>query len=412
MNNKKKVLIFTDCFIFGGCEIVLVNLVNSKLLKKDFDFLYSYRSFADYDREVENKVIDKKLLIPLKLFSNDSFFYKLKLRKVAWYEQIIKYFLFFISKSGFYSVFNFIQLSLFFKKENPDILFINNGGYPGSVICRLAVFAAKFVKIPKVIFNVNNLAYNQISLLEKKTDSFINKNVDAFVTASFSAKNRLSLARFFEINKISTLSNAVKEVKIPHKESILRNEFNLNPSTIVIGSVGLLTKRKGFSVLIESINIILERNKNLNFQLFIIGEGEDRNKLESMIDEFGLNDFIHLIGFRNNVLNYVNDFDLFILPSISNEDMPYVIIEAMMLKKPVIATNVAGIPEEVIDGKTGLVVTPGSKNELAIAIEHLLSNDEIRLSYGENGYNRFNVNFRYEVIMEKYKELFYTVYEQ
>jgi glycosyltransferase involved in cell wall biosynthesis len=407
MNNKKKILFFTDCFIFGGCEIVLINLVNSIVLTNEFEILYFYRNFKEYDEKVKAKVLNQELLHPIRLLSNSSFFYKLSVDYPYWLAQIIKIPFIIIAKSGIYSLINFIILYRSFVGVKPDIVFINNGGYPGSTLCRLAVIASKACKIRKVIFNVNNLAYIPKHFLEKMEDKFINKYVDSFVTASFAAKIRLSNARGFGLEKIFNIPNTSEKWNIPLQKNTLRREFDVQNDSLVIGSVGLLTKRKGMSVLIRSMKIVIEGNPNIKMKLFIFGEGEERKSLESLVCSLGLCDYIHLPGFRSDILNYINDFDIFVLPSISNEDMPYVIIESMMLKKPVIGTRIAGIPEEIENGTSGIIVNPGNEIELADAI-HVLVNDKLlRSNYGSNGFDRYRKFFSYEIIVDKYKNLFY-----
>ena len=405
---KKKILIFSDCFIFGGCEIVLTNLVNSELITKNFNIIYSYRKLKEYDTAVNSKVHCNDILMPIKLLSNVTFIYKLNLKK-KWYNNLVKNLLQLISLLGVYEFVNLIILFFFFKKQNPDVLFINNGGYPGSKLSRIAVFAARLNNINKVLFNVNNMAYRPKYFFEPYIDKLICRYVYKFITASKAAKKRLSNARDFPLEKIITFPNCVKEIVFKSKKTILKNEFNLNNDTIVLGSVGLLSKRKGFSVLLDSLKTIINDHENLNIKLFIIGEGEERKNLENKIKFNGLKNYVNLVGYKSNVLDYVNEFDIFILPSISNEDMPYVILEAMMLKKPIIASKVAGTPEVVLNGKTGIIVRPGSANELATAISSLLNDKSLRDKYGKMGYERFKNHFKFEVIMKKYHDLFHSL---
>jgi len=410
-NKKKKLLFFSDCFIYGGCEIVIANLMNSKLIHQNFDVKYSFRDFKAYSSAVKKKIISKwhKLLLPLKLMSNGNIYYFLDLNiEINIIRKLLKFPFFIIQNIGIYSFFNFFKLLSFFKKQNPDILFINNGGYPGSEICRLAVKAAKKANINKILFNVNNIAYPPKSSFEKKENIFIGKNVDYFITASFAARNALIQTVGFNPDKIVSIPNTINEELLKINAGILKKEFNINDNIILLGSVGLLTKRKGFEILIQAISEVIKYENIPEFKVFIFGEGEDRKKLGLLIDELNLKN-IFLPGHKEDILSYVNDFDLFILPSISNEDMPYVILEAMMLKKSVIGTNVAGIPEEIKTGKTGFVVAPGDIHELANAIIKLLIDKELRVNLSEQAYIRYNELFSYNIIINKYYELFKNI---
>jgi len=399
-------MIFSDCFIFGGCEIVLTNLANSRLINRDFDVTYSYRKFEEYDDEVKRLVGDEALLSPIRLLSNDTFLYKISLKKPTFLTNCLKCFLGYISKSGIYHSINFFILWYYFRKTNPDIIFINNGGYPGSSLSRLAVFSATFSRINKILFNVNNLALTPKRIWENKIDILIGKFVYKFITASKAAKSHLSESRGFPLDQIVTIPNCVQDRRQSKGYPGLKDEFNIKDNEVILGGVGLLTKRKGFAVLLDSLKILADKHVETILKVFIIGEGEERSNLQNQINLLGIDKQVKLIGVRGKILNYINDFDIFILPSISNEDMPYVVLEAMMLKKPVIASRVAGTPEEVLHGQTGIIVNPESPEELADAIQLLAKDKSLRLNYGLRGYERYDLNFRYEVVMKQYQKFF------
>ncbi len=100
------------------------------------------------------------------------------------------------------------------------------------------------------------------------------------------------------------------------------------------------------------------------------------------------------------------DADVLIHPSVSNEDLPNVISEAMALSLPIIGTRVAGIPDQVIDGVNGLLVEPGSEEELARAIENLLGDHNARKSYGAASRERYLQRFSPEIAKTRYLELY------
>ena len=408
---KKRILFFSDCFIYGGCEIVIANLMNSELIHQKYEVRYSYRYFRAYQEAVEKKIASKwhHCFLPQRLLSNGTIFYSLELQiKKKWLRILLKLPLFLMEKTRVYSLFNYFVLLSLFKKQKPDILFINNGGYPGSEICRLAVNVAKKAKVKKIIFNVNNIAFQAKSSSSLKENRKIGENVDCFVTASIAAKEALSQNAGFDSGKIRNIPNTVNRGFINIEAGKLKKEFHLKGNVLVLGSVGLLTKRKGFDVLIRAVAEVLKRSDVPDFTVFIFGEGEERQNLENLIRELGVKNVL-LPGHREDILSYVTDFDIFVLPSIANEDMPYVIIEAMMLKKPIIGTNIAGIPEEVETGKTGFVVAPNDEKELASAIIQLSNKEELRKEFSEQGFKRYCDLFCYDIIVEKYLNLFKQV---
>ena len=117
--------------------------------------------------------------------------------------------------------------------------------------------------------------------------------------------------------------------------------------------------KKGVKYLIETLNII--KNKNKNIRLFIVGDGEEREYLEKLVKELTLEDYVRFIGKIPNerVLEYMVASDIFILPSLS-EGFPVTFLEAMASGLPIITTNVRGLSEIIIDGENGFLVDPKS----------------------------------------------------
>jgi glycosyltransferase involved in cell wall biosynthesis len=296
-----------------------------------------------------------------------------------------------------------------FRHEKPDLLFINNGGYPAAQSCRLAVIAGRMAGIKKILFVVNNLAYPPRGIFDRMLDKRINRYVSFFITASKAARDRLVEARSFDLEKCINIPNTLMKT-VEKNDSIasgiVREEFNIGRDTIVLGSVGLLTKRKGYHVLVEAMAQLRKVSPAGKYKLVIFGEGEERRSLEQMITDHHLEDTVLLPGFRANVMEYVKGVDIFVAPSIANEDFPYVIIEAMMLAKPVIGTRVAGIPEQIADGATGYVVEPGSPEQLVAAIEKMTYENIHTMGLASR--QRYFDNFCNKLVMQRYLDLLHN----
>ncbi len=221
------------------------------------------------------------------------------------------------------------------------------------------------------------------------------------------AGKRLVTIRGFDENKIINIPNTIdlKQFKIT-QDTYLKEEFSLGNDKIIIGSVGLLTERKGHYYLIEAANILYNKKKINKFVIIIFGEGEERNNLEILIKKYGLDNICLLPGFKNNIQNYIKDIDVFVLPSISNEDFPYVNLEAMLLSKPIIGTDVAGIPEQVINEYNGYLIEPRNIEDLVNSLEKMILNNEKNREMGNNSYELFKNKYNYELIINKYIKLF------
>jgi glycosyltransferase involved in cell wall biosynthesis len=117
----------------------------------------------------------------------------------------------------------------------------------------------------------------------------------------------------------------------------------------------------------------------LNIKLWIVGDGPEKSNLKALAAELNISDRVDFCGSRahSEILNLLKRSDIFVLNSIY-EGLPHVVIEAMACRVPVITTNIKGTGEVVIDGETGLLVTPGDVNELKDKLAQLIQSDDLR----------------------------------
>ena len=156
-------------------------------------------------------------------------------------------------------------------------------------------------------------------------------------------------------------------------------------SIFTIAMVGELNFAKGYFDLFTALDH-LKNSGVTNWKLLFIGKDifQIIDKFNEYINKFSLNNFVTYLGQINNVQDFLNTAQIFVLPSHS-ESLPNSIIEAMGCQLPVIATNVGGIPELVDDGVTGLLVPPQRPDLLAEAIKKLIQNPEMARLMGEKG---------------------------
>jgi len=142
-------------------------------------------------------------------------------------------------------------------------------------------------------------------------------------------------------------------------------------------AIGRLVEQKGFEYLMKACGVL--KRKSINFQCIIIGEGPLRGKLENLRDNLGLKGLVTMPGLvdQEQIKGRLEDASVFVAPSVIAENgdrdgIPNVILEAMAMGVPVVGTKVSGIPEVVINGETGVLVSPHNIKELAHAIEDVL----------------------------------------
>ncbi len=166
-------------------------------------------------------------------------------------------------------------------------------------------------------------------------------------------------------------------------------------------SVGRLVAFKGFAHLIDAC-AELARHR-IDFVCDIIGDGPVRETLQAKIEQLDLASRVNLLGSLSQgaVLEKLHAADIFALASTTDTQgatdvFPTVILEAMASARPVVSTRLAGIPELVVDGQTGMLVAPGDSTALAQALEQLLRDPELRLRFGHAGRGRIEQHFRIE----------------
>jgi glycosyltransferase involved in cell wall biosynthesis len=209
--------------------------------------------------------------------------------------------------------------------------------------------------------------------------------------------------------KIEVIYNALPEQygvrrDIDRRES--RARFGLAPETTAFLMVGSLIERKGLPVLLEALGPLLD----LNWKLLVAGEGEDRARFEQLADSLGLRERIDFLGFQSDssIEKLLSAGDVLVLPSFM-EAMPYVILEAMACRLPVVASNIYGIPEVVVDGKTACLVEPGQVEPLRRRLKEMISFPSAREAVGRRGRERFEAVFTIEKQIESIQAIYYEL---
>jgi len=168
----------------------------------------------------------------------------------------------------------------------------------------------------------------------------------------------------------------------PARAATARAALGIPAEALLLATVGRLTAVKGQVTLIRAIAKCLQQGERVF--LLILGEGELRSHLEALSAELGIAEAVRFPGWRSDVASVIDACDIFCLPSL-NEGMGKAIVEAMAMGKPVIASDVGGIPDLVVPGENGILVPPGDSNTLAKAIVNLRDHPEMRVNMGEQG---------------------------
>ncbi len=178
----------------------------------------------------------------------------------------------------------------------------------------------------------------------------------------------------------------------------LRRELDFGPEDFLVGIVAHLADHKGHKYLIRATEILKEKAPQI--RVIIVGEGPLRMELDKLVKQTRVEDMVFFLGFREDVPQILASLDLFVLSSYL-EGMGSSILDAMASRLPVVATRTGGIPEVVVNGRTGLLVPPRSPTALAKAILKIYEDRELGNRLGQKGYEVVHQKFSAEAMAAK-----------
>lgn len=176
-------------------------------------------------------------------------------------------------------------------------------------------------------------------------------------------------------------------------------------NTFRLGCVSRLEKQRGLDYLIKAVAFLKKEIENID--LIIVGEGSERQNLQWLINQLDLRKEVKLIGYKENLVDWISDFDVFVLPSV-RESLGVIILEALACQKPVIATRVGGIPEIIQHKENGVLINPRSPREIVQTVYFLKNHPEYARKLIFNGCKTVQEKFTLEKMIEQFKNEFLT----
>ena len=174
----------------------------------------------------------------------------------------------------------------------------------------------------------------------------------------------------------------------------------------LVGAIGSLTGEKGIDVLLRAWPRVLDEYPDLH--LCILGDGPLRACLEHMAREPALQARVYFAGNLDDVRPWLGSFEILLLPS-RREGLPTVVLEAMAMGRPVVASGIGGVPEVVIAGRTGALVPPENPAALAAAVGELLQDASRRHEWGRAGQERVEKEFGLEMMIRELEQRYETL---
>lgn len=277
---------------------------------------------------------------------------------------------------------SFLQIHQLLKHTQFDVLH-THGGTAGFWI---RLVAAMSKKRPVIVHTYHGLHY--LNVLEKTgqavqqkvkrisfklIDRLLLSYTDRIICVCKSDYNKAIAAGVAMIERTSIVYNGVEVDKFasPLDRVTARKIFNLNPTEFVFGNVGRLHEQKGHKFLLQAIAKMTNR-----VRLVIIGDGRLLNELIVLADRLEISNRVSFLGARADIHEFLSAIDVFIMPSLW-EGQPIALLEALAIGKPCIASAVDGIPEIIIDGANGCLVSPKDAESLARAMDLAIEDPDL-----------------------------------
>ena len=302
-------------------------------------------------------------------------------------------------------------ISKVIKEKEIDI--VHGQGARAEFYARVAVWltgTSKYVStiaMPVEGFDIDPLRKRVYLFFDRLSDKF----VDHFIVVSESLKRTLIEKRCIAPEKVTKIYNGIETSRYTpdgaHAVDLkVRAELGVNESTFVIGAIGRMVWQKGFECLIRGVNDLL--NHTGDIKILMVGDGPLKEKLQELVGTLGIGDHVIFTGFRSDVREILCAIDVLVIPSLA-EGFPMVTIEAMAMAKPIIATRIDGITEQISDGKEGLLVPPNDSSALAEAIIKLMRDRELARSLGLAARKKVESEFSVEKMIAETEKVYQSL---
>ena len=278
-------------------------------------------------------------------------------------------------KPGLLRPFDVLRLRDFLHHCEPHIVhtFLLTGSLYGR-------FAAMMARVPIVIGTEVNI-YERKRRLHKLAEGWLMHGTDAVITSAESVREFYLSQVSADPEKVGVIYNAVdwSQLETTTTRDAWRSECGIPSGVPLAGIIARLTEQKAHRVLFDA----LAHHPGLEaLHALVVGDGELGDELRGQVARLGLTGRVHFVGARRDLGNVLAAIDLFVMPSLW-EGLPLSLVLAMGAGLPVIATRVAGIPEVVEDGKSGLLVAPDDSAALGAAMARVLGDDTLRVLLGQ-----------------------------
>ena len=300
-------------------------------------------------------------------------------------------------------------------KSKADILMVINGGYPGGDSCRAASISWGFFSgKPESIHNYHSTVQKAAwysSMQERIVDWLLCRYTNQFVTVSRSAAESMSFRPIIFSKKITSYIHngldVVPDASVPGKN--IRDELSISSTAPLCLMLSTYDTGKGHFFLFKAFIKVLEKVPDAHLLICGYGLPHEIKQVRGYVSDMQLSDHVHLMDFRTDISHLLANADVLVVASQANESFGFTSVEAMAHKVPVVATNIGGIPEVIVNGEGGYCVGSNDVDSYARHIVLLLKDEDLRKEQGERGYKRYRDFFTAEAMASRYANILYKL---
>jgi L-malate glycosyltransferase len=386
-----RVCIFVDSYHKGGVDTFILNLLQSWPNKNDNFILLHNESYPSIDK-IHNSIIDNVKFKSYNFLISNDFFMGKSLKNVE--SKILV-----IAKKILLRILRYCLLPFYLIKTafllnefKHDKIIVVNGGYPGSLIARLATLIPVYVWKKKIIFNIHSHAIfpaGTFNFLDKFLDRLFRNRLITFVSVSNSCTNSIKRRLNFDNERFITIYNGIRD---PSKGGEIDTIKHKNKSKYIL-FLATFHEYKGHEFLLESFLLLRKLLPEVQLKIFGDGELHDKVRIQSIIERLKLTEYVEFGCYIDDVDSLIRGAEIVVLPSQAYESFGYVIIEAFARRVPVVATNIGGIPEVLEHGRQGFLSDPRDSILFSQYLLKILCDESLSNSLAESGRKRYLDHF-------------------
>jgi len=287
-------------------------------------------------------------------------------------------------------------------------------GFRADILCRMVLLFSKTKVLVSAIHSVYQECPKSIFIIDKLLSSLVN----LYISNSHCGAEFHQLNTDIDKDKYYVAHSGV-DVTVFKKNNIksnFRKINNISDDALIITMLAGITGQKGHDIAVKALSSIKNKYLENDFKLVFVGHDYVGGDIQDLSVERDVNERVMFLGFCNpkTVHKVMSATDIFILPSL-REGLPTVVIEAMSYGLPVVASDVGGTSELLLDGETGFLVIPANIDSLIEKLSVLMKDESLRVKMGAAGRKlvetKFSLEYMVSSIEKKYIELYHSIYK-